>query len=91
MGGLKLLIPLNLSFFGGGGGGGGFQSGRRQGRRQQGNTPMNNREQNRQFDAVVHELGLSKNQARRLHEEISGQGLGFRKIMQAARDMFNLN
>ena len=94
---MRALIPLTLSFFGGGGGGGGggsgggFQTGRRAGRRQQGRTPMNNQAQNRQFNDVVRELGLTRSQAQRLHQEISGQGLGFWDIMQVARDMFGLD
>ena len=88
----KLLLRLNLIFFGGGtGGGGGFRGGRHLGRRQKKNTPMNNQEQNKQFKAVVKELGLDKGQKRQLHDEISGQGFGYREILDTARDMFGLN
>lgn len=51
-------------------------------------TPGNNQAQNKQFKAVVNALGLDKNQARLLHEEISGEGLGFHEIMERAQDMF---
>jgi len=88
---MDVLIPLLLNFFGGGGGGGGgFRGGRRLGRRQQGSTPMNNIRQNAQFNAVVRELGLTKDQANKLHRAISGEGLGFREIMETARDLFGL-
>lgn len=88
---MRLLIPLNLSFFGGGGGGGGFRGGRQLGRRQHGRTPMNNVRQNEQTDAVARQLGLNKDQQRELHDAVSGQGLGFREILDLARDMFGFN
>ncbi|MCL2703243.1 MAG: hypothetical protein FWE91_06515 [Defluviitaleaceae bacterium] len=84
---MKLLIPINLSFFGGGGGGG-FRGSRGSGRRQQGNSPMNNQAQNRQFRAVVSELGLTKNQSQQLHREISGRGYGYQEIKDIANGMF---
>jgi len=89
---MDVLMPLFLHFFGGGGGGGsgGFRGGRRLGRRQQGNTPMNNIRQNAQFNDVVRELGLSKDEANKLHRAISGEGFGFREIMEVARDLFGL-
>ena len=93
MGGLKPLIPLNLSFFGGGGGGGGFQSGRRQGRRQRGETPIDPWRQNREFRDAVNQLrregfNLDERQIRRLHDEISGQGLDFWGIVEEGRSLF---
>lgn len=51
-------------------------------------TPGNNQAQNRQFRSVVKTLGLNKDQAQELHQEISGQGLGYHEIMQRAMDMF---
>ena len=97
MGGLKLLMPLNLSFFGGGGGGGGFRGGRQRPRRRpQGNTPGNNRDQNRQFQDAVRELAregihLDRDQRGALHRAISGQGLGFWDIVDMGRAMFGSN
>ena len=88
---LEFLLPMNLSFFGGGAGGGGFRSNRRLGRRQRGDTPMNNKKQNEQIDAIVRMLGLSKKQRKRLHKEISGQGFGFQEILQLARELFRIN
>ena len=94
MGGLKLLIPFNLSFFGGGSGGGGFRGGReRPRRRPQGNTPGNNRAQNRQFNDAVNQLrseglNLDDRHVRRLHDAISGQGLGFWDIVEMGRALF---
>lgn len=51
-------------------------------------TPGNNQAQNRQFKAVIKAIGLDQRQARQLHEEISGEGLGFHEIMERAQDMF---
>ena len=51
-------------------------------------TPRNNQAQNRQFDDVVKKLKLNKSQARRLHDEITGQGFDFSEIYQTALDMF---
>lgn len=51
-------------------GGGGFRgthSGKP--RKQKGKMPMNNQNQNEQFKAVVSKLKLTKDQARRLHDE----------------------
>jgi len=84
---LKLFLSINLSFFGGGGGGG-FRGGRGGGRRQQGKTPMNNQAQNRQFNAVVSELKLTKKQSQQLHREISGNGYGYQEIKDIAKGMF---
>nr|WP_223964893.1 hypothetical protein [Burkholderia diffusa] len=50
--------------------------------------PGNNQAQNRQFKAVVKMMELNKRQARLLHEEISGEGLGYREILERAQDMF---
>lgn len=51
-------------------------------------TPGNNQAQNKQFKAVVKALGLSRDQAQELHQEISRQGLGYHEIMERARDLF---
>lgn len=51
-------------------------------------TPRNNQAQNRQTRAVAKALGLTKRQARQLHEEISDQGLGYHDILERAQDMF---
>ncbi|MEX3636099.1 hypothetical protein [Paraburkholderia sp. BR14320] len=53
-------------------------------------TPRNNQAQNRQTDHVARILRLTPRQSRQLHDEISGQGLGFHEIMERAKDMFNL-
>ncbi|WP_322023172.1 hypothetical protein [Burkholderia sp. BCC1977] len=50
--------------------------------------PGNNQAQNRQFKAVVKLMDLNKRQARLLHEEISGEGLGYHEILERAQDMF---
>ena len=78
------------SFFGGGGGGGGFRSGRRLGRRQHGETPMNNKKQNEQTNAVARQLGLTTAQKNELHALVHNQGWGFQRILQEARIHFNL-
>ncbi|WP_081765258.1 PAAR domain-containing protein [Robbsia andropogonis] len=51
-------------------------------------TPGNNQAQNKQFNAVVKQLGLDKRQARLLHEDITGENLGYHEIMERAQDMF---
>ena len=51
-------------------------------------TPGNNQAQNKQFKAVVKALGLNQDQARQLHEEISGEGLGYHEILERGQDMF---
>lgn len=51
-------------------------------------TPGNNQAQNRQFRDVVNILGLTPDQARQLHDEISGENYGFHEILQTGRDMF---
>ncbi len=56
-----------------------------------GGTPGNNQAQNKQVDDIVRMLGLSPNQRRRLHDEITGQGYSFHEIKQIAVDMFDLN
>jgi len=70
---------------------GGFQNARQQGRRQVGDTPMNNTDQNRQTNAVASRLRLTQAQAGKLHDHVSGQGWGFQRILQEARELFNID
>lgn len=70
----------------GGGGRGGFRG--QGGRRQRGNTPMNNRAQNAQTNAVASQLGLTPKQAHELHDAVTGQGWGYREILEEAKKMF---
>lgn len=70
----------------GGGGKGGFRG--QSGRRQRGNTPMNNQRQNEQTDAVASRLKLTPEQAHELHDAVSGQGWGFNRILEEAKEMF---
>jgi filamentous hemagglutinin len=51
-------------------------------------TPGNNQAQNKQFRSIVVGLSLSKAQARQLHEEITGQDLGYHEIRAIAIDLF---
>ena len=97
---MRLFMPLNLFFFGGGGGGGGegddYGERPRGNRRQAGNTPRNNRDQNRQFSDAVRELrregiDLDRDKKNALHRAISGQGLGFWGIVEMGRDLFGSN
>jgi hypothetical protein len=53
-------------------------------------TPRNNQAQNKQTDDVARSLRLTPRQSRQLHNEISGERLGFHEIMERAKDMFNL-
>ena len=46
------------------------------------------RQENKQLRDIVKKLGLSKDQQRRLHDEISGQGLDYKQIEQTAQDLF---
>jgi hypothetical protein len=51
-------------------------------------TPGNNQAQNKQFKAVVKALGLNKDQARQLHDEISRQHLGYHEMLERGQDLF---
>ncbi|MFL9887554.1 RHS repeat-associated core domain-containing protein [Paraburkholderia agricolaris] len=51
-------------------------------------SPGNNQAQNKQVSDIASELGLNKSQRRRLHDEISGQGLGYHEIKAIAIEMF---
>lgn len=53
-------------------------------------TPRSNQAQNKQTGDIAKILRLTPGQARQLHNEISGEGLGFHEIMERAKDMFNL-
>jgi hypothetical protein len=51
-------------------------------------TPGNNQAQNAQVNSIVRVLGLNKDQRRQLHDEITGQNLGYQQILKIAKDMF---
>ncbi|SAL62571.1 hypothetical protein AWB70_05722 [Caballeronia cordobensis] len=53
-------------------------------------TPGNNQAQNKQTNDIARILRLTPGQARQLHDEISGEGLGYHEIMERAKDMFDL-
>lgn len=72
----------------GGGLGGGFHSNKHIGRKQKGKISFNNQRQNEEFQAVVTKLKLNKEQARKLHDEISGEGYGYQEILEEAKYMF---
>ena len=57
--------------------------------KQNSNAPRNNKNQNEQFNAVVKALGLTAEAARKLHEEITGQGYSYRELLEYAKEMFN--
>jgi uncharacterized protein RhaS with RHS repeats len=50
-------------------------------------TPGNNQAQNKQINAIVVQIGLSKDQRQQLHHEISGQNLSFQAIRLIAIDI----
>ena len=54
-------------------------------------TPRGNRRQNREFRDVVNEFELDDDQARSLHEEITGEDLDYQQIRERAQDMFGPN
>ena len=56
--------------------------------RQKGNAPRSNQAQNKQFDSLVKQYGLSKDQSRKLHDAITGQGLGYKQIEALIIEMF---
>jgi len=51
-------------------------------------TPGNNQAQNAQVSAVCSALGLTKDQRRLLHQEISGQNMCYAEILATAKSMF---
>lgn len=50
-------------------------------------TPGNNQAQNKQVSDVVRILGLTKDERRQLHLEISGLNLGFQEILRIGREI----
>ncbi|MFM0667994.1 RHS repeat-associated core domain-containing protein, partial [Paraburkholderia sediminicola] len=48
----------------------------------------NNQAQNKQVSDIVRELGLTKDQRRKLHDAITGQGYDYHEIKSIAIDMF---
>ena len=62
--------------------------GKERGAFQRGETPRDNQKQNKQVDSIVKELGLSKEQRRELHYDISGEGLSYQEIREAAKELF---
>ena len=57
--------------------------------RSENKTPKNNQRQNKQINDVDKELKLSKNQRRKLHEEISHYGYDFKQILEIAKQIQN--
>ena len=55
---------------------------------QKGKAPWNNQAQNKQFDSVVKEYGLTKTEARILHDEITGQGYSRSEIIDELLTLF---
>ena len=53
-----------------------------------GDAPRNNQAQNKQVRDVETELGLSKEEVRILHDEISGQGYNYNEILELAKSLF---
>ena len=54
-----------------------------------GNMTGNRNVQQKQFDSVVRELKLTKDQANQLHKAIHGQGYGYQEILQEGKYLFN--
>ncbi len=52
-------------------------------------TPKNNQAQNKSFSDVIKKLKLNKDQARRLHDTISGEGFDYHEIMNVAKNLFS--
>ncbi|MFC7619196.1 PrsW family glutamic-type intramembrane protease [Microlunatus sp. GCM10028923] len=78
--GIALMAAAQNGGYGGGGGGGG--------------TPGNNQAQNKQFKDAVRaanrdrDTPLTRDQVRRVHEEISGENLGYHEIIETIKAMF---
>ncbi|MFZ1410828.1 MAG: hypothetical protein WAS07_05195 [Micropruina sp.] len=57
-------------------------------------TPGNNQAQNRQFRDAVREAErdlnrkFTKDEIRRIHDEITGQNMGYREIIETIKGMF---
>ena len=56
--------------------------------KQKGNAPWSNQAQNKQFNDIVKQYGLSKKEARILHDYISGQGYGRKEIIEELLAIF---
>jgi len=56
---------------------------------QNGNAPRSNQAQNKSFNDVVKELGLSKDEARQLHNIITGEGFGYQEVLEIAIELFS--
>ncbi len=54
-----------------------------------GNTPGDNRRQNSDFDRIARRFNLNKSDSRRLHDEITGKGYGYKEIYEIAKSLFN--
>jgi hypothetical protein len=50
-------------------------------------TPGNNQAQNKQVNDVVRILGLTRDQRKELHWEITGRNLGFQEILRIGREI----
>ena len=55
---------------------------------QKGSAPRNNQAQNKQFNDIIKEYGLTDKQARRLHDSITGRGLGRDDIINELISIF---
>lgn len=53
--------------------------------------PRNNQDQNSQVDSITNELGLTKEQRRKLHDENRkrGENLGYQALKDLAKELFN--
>ena len=56
---------------------------------QNGKAPRNNQKQNKQIKDIANQLGLNKDQIRRLHDKITGKGYSYQEILELAKEMFN--
>jgi RHS repeat-associated protein len=55
--------------------------------KQEKGTPGNNQAQNKQFNDIVKKHKLTKDQSRKLHDEISGQNYGYHQIDEIAKEI----
>ena len=56
--------------------------------RQNGHAPRDNQKQNEQVSSIAKKLGLTQDEQRKLHDEITGQGYSFQEILEIAESMF---
>jgi hypothetical protein len=54
--------------------------------KQRNGTPGNNQDQNKQFQDATR--GLTKDQKRRIHDEISGENMSYKEIRELVKEMF---